>query len=131
MDLLLLRANIIMTINTNKLIHVARKGSTLYFLRKKGDDFVWFEGENETPIVSKNIEEAIRLANRKWHFRMLACGFRYTLPERDEHGNNALFYQMAASQKTLTGVYFDEELGHPCIVQNASGEALDLLKTYG
>ena len=56
------------------------------------------------------------------------CGFRYTLPERDEHGLNALFNQMVASYSSSNGVYFEQELGHPCIVQNASIQARLLWK---
>jgi len=59
---------------------------------------------------------------------MVNCGFRYTLPERDEHGYNALFHQMAASYATSNGVYFDEESGNNCFVNFASEEAKNLLK---
>lgn len=126
-----------------KLIHVAfifQQGSKKpLFLRKIGPrHFTWFEEiqnetkkEIETDVFANTIEEAIRLGVKKWKnefFRTLICGFRYTLPERDEHGINALFHQMAASAATINGVYFDEELKNNCFVQNASNEALDLLK---
>lgn len=126
----------------NGLIHVAKiyqeDGSrTLVFLRKVSPRlFVWFSEKNEkeeleTAITGSTIEEAIRLANREWKnkkFTPLACGFRYTLPERDEHGINALFHQMIASYDSMNGVYFDEELGHHCFVQNASHEAQNVWK---
>jgi hypothetical protein len=127
------------TDNPNKLIHAARifaDGQHSYlFLRKlESNRFTWFEEksnkeEAQTDITAQNIEEALRLAWRQWksnYFTPVICGFRYTLPERDEHGLNALFHQMAASYASMNGVYYDEELGNNCFVQNASNEALDL-----
>jgi hypothetical protein len=129
--------------NTNKLVHVAfavmrPKGRFMLFLRKKEPNhIVWYEEsdnneEKETIVTAQTVEEAIRLGRNHWKdhsFRTLNCGFRYTLPERDEHGMNALFCQMAASYASSNGVYFDDELGHNCFVQAASIEARNLLKT--
>lgn len=125
------------TKNSNKLIHIAhvigndgRKKRLL--LRKISEQhFVWYEehGDNtelETEVSADNIETAMKAASYKWKndcFSTLLCGFRYTLPERDEHGINALFHQMAASYNSMNGVYYDEELGNNCFVQNASIEA--------
>ena len=126
--------------STDNLIHVARytlpnQGKRLLFLRQKDPSyFAWYEetqdGEEvETDIGGANVEDALRLAHKKWreyYFTTLNCGFRYTLPERDEHGSNALFHQMMASYASANGVYFDQNLGHNCYVQAASQEALDL-----
>lgn len=125
-----------------KLIHVAylpngRTGNRFLFLRRiDPQNFAWFEEttdgtEKQTEVTSYSAEEALRLAYRQWKshsIRMLGCGFRYTLPERDEHGVNALFHQMASSYATPTGIYFDEELGNNCIVHFASQQARDLLQ---
>lgn len=124
---------------TSKLIHIAqfqpyRKKSRYLFLRQESPHrLTWYQetdvGEEPTEISASTIEEAIRLGRKHWKrksFRTIGCGFRYTLPERDEHGMNALFHQMAASYSHPAGVYFDEELGHNCRVDNASQEALDL-----
>lgn len=122
------------------LIHIAciyGSGSSkrYLFLRKlKEDAYTWFEEdsngeENETSISGHNVEEALRLAKAHWKndsYRTIICGFRYTLPERDEHGINALFCQMVKSYSSPNGIYNDPEVGHPCIVQNASTEAKDL-----
>lgn len=129
-----------MTAATGKLIHLARyqsKNGTVYLFLRQVDprQYAWYErqadgSEKETDVSGETVEEAIRLANRKWRkegFRTVICGFRYTLPERDEHGCNALFYQMAAGYATPRGVYFDEELGHNCFIQNASDEAVQWL----
>lgn len=125
-----------------KLIHIAQfqpyhkgKGKRMYlFLRHDSPHrFTWYEeiegGEIATEVFASTVKEAMRLAHRFWKkdgFRTVICGFRYTLPERDEHGINAFFHQMVASYSHATGIYFDEELGHNCHVQNASHEALDL-----
>lgn len=97
--------------------------------------YVWFikkdNGEEQTDIWGATSEEAILTARHYWKealFTTLNCGFRYTLPERDEHGSNALFHQMVASYNSMNGVYFDEELGCNCFVQNASLEARELSK---
>jgi len=127
--------------NNQPLIHVGTTKltplPTYLFLRKVDQHhYVWFK-ENEsgieepTPIEAERITEALRLANTHWknhYFTLLNCGFRYTLPERDEHGMNALFSQMVASYSTSNGVYFEEELGHLCFVQAASIEARQLWK---
>ena len=126
----------------NKLIHVAKifdpaKGWSWLYLRKTADTgLVWFqqisETEEPTEVVGDNTEEAIFNARRRWKeqfFTTLKCGFRFTLPERDEIGTNALFHHMLASYAIMNGVYYDEELGHQCIVREASTEALDIMKT--
>lgn len=125
-----------------KLIHVAfiempKKGKSTLFLRKISDQqYDWFEEksdgtEENMEISAENPEEAIALARRKLKdlaFTPLACGYRYTLPERDEHGMNALFWQMLASYATTNGVYFDDELGHNCFVQSSPTNSLKLMK---
>lgn len=128
----------------NKLIHIAKifdtDGQNKYLLLRQTapSHFTWWKESNEgkevaTEVNGYTIEEALRLAARHWKersFRTVICGFRYTLPERDEHGINALFHQMAASYASMNGIYYDEELGNNCFVQNASAEALNLLKRY-
>jgi hypothetical protein len=124
--------------SSHKLMHVAfiysEGRKTLYLKKKEEYHYGWWEidahgKEIETDIVASHVEEALRLGRQKWKtkgFRTLNCGFRYTLPERDEHGINALFHQMATSYSASNGIYFDEELGHNCIVHNASLEARSL-----
>lgn len=117
------------------LIHIARifeGGTWRYLLLRKGEDkrYGWFwKSEEATGISADSAEEAIRLARREWKdrdFTTVNCGFRFTLPERDEIGGNALFHQMVASYSSSNGVYVDEELGFQCIVHDASAEARDL-----
>jgi hypothetical protein len=131
-----------MTENPPKpLIHVAKifeEGKNTYlFLRKiPPHEYRWFKYsdmvEESTPQYGVTIEEALREGRRHWKhvfYRNLNCGFRYTLPERDEHGYNALFHQMVASYTSMNGIYFDEELGYTCFVQAASQESKDLWQT--
>lgn len=123
-----------------KLIHIAfkrGKGKKEWlFLRQLATDcFCWHlensSLESPTEVVAKNCSEAIKAAWLQWkteELEMLMCGFRYSLPERDEHGINALFHQMAASYSSPNGIYFDVEAGFNCIVHNASSQALLLWK---
>ena len=123
------------------LIHVARVKigggkSAVLFLRKTDPlNYTWYiekEGKEEsTGIESTHPEEAIRLARRQWaldEFQPLKCGYCFTLPERDEHGTPALFYQMIKSLNTLTGAYFDEDLGFSCHVQQIPVDSRRLYK---
>lgn len=122
----------------HEIIHIAKykkKGLTVYLILKKTgpETYQWFENEEPTHVKGITPEEAIRLAKRYWtmdSFRFINCGFRFTLPERDEHGGNALFHQMNASYNAFNGIYYDEELGYSCIVKNASEEAKDLHKKF-
>jgi hypothetical protein len=123
-----------------KLIHIARIVASngriryIYLRKSEPEGYRWYEGvddstEEETPVAGPTIEETIRLAVKHWNkqaYRNVNCGFRYTLPERDEHGINAYFVQMASSQSSMNGVYYDEELGNNCYVQNASIESFNL-----
>lgn len=125
-----------------KLIHAAKirvqsQGDCLLLLRQTEPfHYAWFREnqpgmELETGVWGGTAEEAIQEANRIWRsdqIQTLNCGFRYTLPERDEVGANALFHQMVSSYSSMNGVYFDEELGSNCFVQNASSEARLLWK---
>ena len=120
-----------------KLIHVAciqvQNQGKKYLLLRQIEPFryIWFLEdqpgvETETAIWGGTWEEALLAAYKTWwtdYFKTLNCGFRYTLPERDEVGTNALFHQMVSSYSSSSGVYFDEELGSNCIVQFASIEA--------
>jgi hypothetical protein len=125
-----------------KLIHVAsiqvqNQGRAYLLLRQlTSHRYVWFQEdkpqvETETSVGGGPPEEALLAAHHAWgleEFRPLHCGFRYTLPERDEVGSNALFHHMVASYASMNGIYFDEELSANCIVQNASLEARSLGK---
>lgn len=126
-----------MEANPPKLIHVGRiagnnpKPIYLTLFKHANEEYVWHQEGSATDVKGLNVEEAIQNAQKKWKndsFRTLNCGFRYTLPERDEHGSNALLHQMIASYSSPNGVYFDEQLGHNCVVQFASQEALSFWK---
>lgn len=131
-----------MSENSPKIIHVGcfqspGKGKSYLFLRQISPvAFVWYKEnshaeEEETAVKGDSPAKALKEARRQWKsqgFRTVNCGFRYTLPERDEHGINALLHQMIASYSSMNGVYFDDEAGNNCFVQNASQEALSLWK---
>lgn len=123
-----------------KLIHIARiflpkQPDPSYLLLKQLDQqvFSWFQRidseEIPQPITAPTLGQALLKARQHWvnnFFRTVNCGFRYTLPERDEHGMNALYYQMVASYSSSNGIYFDEEAGYNCFVNFASQEALTI-----
>ncbi len=117
-------------------IHAAKIHPNQYLCLNRDSEscFQWysFEKAEATGIKGSSITEAIRAGHKHWqkcYFRLLHCGFRYTLPERDEVGSNALFWQMALSYNSANGRYFDDEVGHLCYVDFASQEALKLWKT--
>lgn len=113
----------------------ATHGKKILLLRKSEHTFRWsitdshFEQETFTQICGSTFTEALAKGRHIWkeeQFRLIHCGFRYTLPERDQVGSNALFWQMALSYNAPNGRYFDEEVGHLCYVDFASHEALEL-----
>jgi hypothetical protein len=130
-----------MSKTVGKLIHVASIYSdegvhTLLFLRKQDEErYRWtieVNGHEElTDIEGPNPTEAIRLAARRYAhntFEAMICGFRYDYEDRDEHGINALFHEMATSygNATIDGRYQDKELNHQFFVDFAPDEALKL-----
>ena len=126
--------------NSNRLIHIGRIDGQVkpiyFFLRQKNiQEFIWTKEEGslevETNLCATTIQEALLKIKKQYKiesFRFVNCGFRYTLPERDEHGINALFFQMKASYNSSNGVYFDELAGNNCHVQFASDEAKELMR---
>jgi len=122
------------------LIHIGKKvgseGRSHYLFLRKVDSkgFVWFEvnrafEEKETDCVAAEIPLAFTEARKKWHtdyFKLLHCGFRYSLPVRDEVGCNALFWEMVSSYSAPNGQFLDSASGQFYYVDNASDEALTL-----
>ena len=113
------------------IFHIAKiypKGHIQYIFLKKEDDQFYWEGLD---YKEDNYNSALKIGAEHWkddYFQLVNCGFRYSLPIRDEVGMNALFWQMAKSYKSSNGVYFDEDVGHECIVKFASDEALGIWK---
>ncbi len=113
------------------IIHVARiypKGRPKYlFLKKEDSKYCW----EKTDCEGTTSVQAIRNAEKRWKdefFQLVHCGFRYSLPTRDEVGVNANFMQMAQSYSASNGRYFDQDAGHLCFVDLASKEALEIWK---
>lgn len=126
-----------MTNKLHRLVHVAhiRPQGYIFLRESEPSIFSWYENvdahEKNSEISGPTVADAINQARKKWknhYFRTLNCGFRYNLPERDEHGCNALFHQMVASYDNSNGIYFDEDLGHNCFINFASQEALNMMK---
>ena len=123
--------------NAARLMHIGVirdvGGSHLLFLREVDRKYHWFlekRGEEEkTALGADKMEEAIQLAYREWgrlEFRFLGCGYRFTLPERDEHGDPASFYQMVKALQSSSYTYMDEDLGHLCVIKQIPSFAREL-----
>lgn len=114
-----------------KIIHVAKiypKGRINYLFLKQEKNYFYWDG---TDYKSDSYVKSLETGAKVWkddYFQLVNCGFRYNLPVRDETGMNALFWQMAKSYQSLNGVYFDEDVGHQCIVKFAPDEALRIWK---
>jgi len=121
---------------SGKLIHLAtlNSGAELLELREVEPNkrYGWLRQGASTDVEAPSISEAIRKGALKWKeegFRPIRCGTLFTLPERDEHGQNALFYQLVESSKSPNGVFFDPTLGSLCMVRESSQQALSRLKS--
>jgi hypothetical protein len=101
-----------------KVIHIANSDDGILLLKEDSPSrFVWVKGKEETSTEAPSYEEAVRLGWKTISgFSPLLCGYKFTLPERDEHGNNATFSDMVQSLNSSNGIYFDKDLGHNCIV---------------
>jgi hypothetical protein len=95
-----------------------KKGLTLH---KDADGlFRWYLDNVPTDIASAKAEDAVKQARKRYkeeHFRIHSCGNKFTLPERDEHGTPANYQEMMKSLRSMNGVFFDDQLGHNCIVR--------------
>ena len=113
-----------------EILHAGKINYSTYLLLD--NHFVWrFIDQKEASPAASSFQQALVLARQLWSkdfFTLLHCGFRYTLPTRDETGINATFKQMVLSYSASNGRYFDEEVGHLCYVDFASQEALRLWK---
>lgn len=122
--------------NISTIIHIGylqqgRQRQYLFLRKTENGLYRWEAAEAESLplIIADSAEEAIRLAVRQWRsppWESLACGFRFTLPERDEVGTPALFHQMVRAYRSGGGVYLDDELGCSCIVHDAPSDTLAL-----
>lgn len=109
---------------------MALSNKGIYFLREIAPShFQWFLEDTPTRVEATSTQEAIRLAYRTFcdqNFEPLLSGYKFTLPERDEHGAPALFIDMIRSLETPSGQYFDPLYGHNLVVHNIPKRARDL-----
>lgn len=103
-------------------IATIENGEKKYLSLHKDEDglFRWYLDNQPTEIACPSAEEAAKQARKQYredHFRLLSCGNKFTLPERDEHGTPADYQEMVKSLRSMNGVFFDEKLGHNCIVR--------------
>lgn len=124
------------------LIHVATirpqgPREVYLFLRQLPNKrFCWFEERTKgrevaTPLQASSLHEALHRGKQHWkkaHFQLVQCGFRFSLPERDEIGRPAFFSEMVLSYSSPTGSYSDPESGQPYEVTQAAQKSLHLMK---
>jgi hypothetical protein len=107
--------------NLYRIATIEKGGKKHLSLHKDADGlFRWYLDNEPTEIAAVTAEEASKMARKQYkeeHFRVLSCGNKFTLPERDEHGTPADYQEMVKSLKSMNGVFFDEKLGHNCIVR--------------
>ena len=115
-----------------KLIHLAESDLGWLYLRETSPGrYQWFEEAKPLELEASSTEEAFRIAYNRFkhhHFESLLVGYKFTLPERDEHGAPALFIDMARSLEAANGQYFDPETGHNFIVHQIPMRARELYK---
>lgn len=115
-----------------KLIHLAESDLGRLYLQETSEGrYQWFLGGAPTGVEASSTEEAFRLATRRYaqnHFEPLQAGYKFTLPERDEHGAPALFIDMVRSLETPSGQYFDPASGHNYIVHQIPTRSRELYK---
>jgi len=102
-------------------------GAATLFLYKEENAFRWFKANTSLPLAAKTISQAVYQARRSFRlsaFRLLDCGKLFTLPERDEHGAFANFFEFSQAMAAPNYTYFDKERGHLCQVKEFSQEAV-------
>lgn len=119
------------------IVHIGRIFSEglenyLFLKRCPSKQFQWVRQEDPISQEFESLDRAFEFGWKEWkdnRFSPLACGYRFTLPERDEHGTPALFEEMAKSLNSMNGVFFHESLGHNCIVNQIPIKARRLYET--
>lgn len=116
--------------NLYRIASIENGGKKCLSLHKDEDGlFRWYLDNQPTEIAASTAEEAAKRARQQYkeeHFRVYSCGNKFTLPERDEHGTPADYQEMVKSLRSMNGVFFDEKLGHNCIVREIPSEMMRL-----
>ena len=89
----------------------------------------WYEGEHSLDLNAASIPLAFVIARKAYpDFNPIAAGYKYTLPERDEHGKEALYCEAVKSLESSNGVFFDEKAGHNVVVHLIPQKTIDLIR---
>jgi hypothetical protein len=110
-----------------KIIHLAYSHNQLIkLIENENKQFIWENISEPFPTLEsamkwgwKNIEG----------FIPLNCGYKFVLPERDEHGKEAFFIDAVRSLNSMNGIFFDETLGHNVIVHQIPEKTKILART--
>lgn len=114
-------------------IHVGTGTKGTYLLQEESPgQYTWYLNDQPTEAKGTSVPLAIREARRLFrhdNFQTLLCGTRFFLPDRDEHGENALFSEMVRSLASGNGQYFDPAYGQNAIVREIPIKSRDLAVT--
>ena len=89
----------------------------------------WFDGDLSLGLKASTIPLAFSMARKNFSsFKPISAGYKYTLPERDEHGKEALYYEAVKSLESPNGVFFDEFAGHNAVVHLIPQKTIDLIR---
>lgn len=104
-----------------KIIHIAKldRDKIITLQELTPGLFDWFDQDKSLNLSSSSIEEAFKKGRKELKargFSPIHCGYKFTLPERDEHGKEALYIDMMKSLASPNGIFFDETMGHNAVV---------------
>jgi|GEM_PF-2807228 len=111
---------------------VALVGREKVLLLEEENGWVWVQ--NGLPILAGKslgeMREAIFTHFIDLPVRIVNFGVLYTLPERDEVGQYALFHQARNSYKVSNGVVFDPKWGYSYKVDFLSQEGRNIIEEF-
>ncbi len=113
-----------------KIIHKARVNNKwIDLVEIEPAKYGWYEGDRSLDLNAGSIPLAFSIARKAFpDFLPIAAGYKYTLPERDEHGKEALYCEAVKSLESPNGVFFDEKAGHNVVVHLIPQKTIDLIR---
>lgn len=113
-----------------KIIHKARVNNKwIDLVEIEPAKFGWYDGDRSLDLNATSIPLAFAKARKTFsNFLPIAAGYKYTLPERDEHGKEALYCEAVKSLESSNGVFFDEKAGHNVVVHLIPQKTIDLIR---
>lgn len=102
-------------------VHLAKGSSGDYVLREETPgNFQWFLHGKAVGVNCSSLKDSLKSGFKSFkndQFRPLHCGTKFSLPERDEHGEPAIFSELVRSLASSNGQYYDPLYGQNFIVK--------------